>query len=273
MTADVRPLAGKRVVVTRPRRDAAALVERLASLGAEVIEAPAIEIAPPVDPAPLDLALRSLASFDWMAFTSAHAVEAVRRRMEGLGIGSLPAAVKVASIGEATSDAVAVAFGRPADLEPVADFRARGLLRALAGVDPIGRVLLPVSDRARTELQDGLRAGGADVTTVVAYATVPSAALAGRLTEALAGGGLDLVLLASPSAVESLGAALGPRALRLATVAIGPTTEKAAEEAGLRVLAVAASPGVDGLVEATLRALGPAPSPAPPRSGVGEPSP
>jgi uroporphyrinogen III methyltransferase/synthase len=273
VTAEIRPLAGRRVVVTRPRRDAAALVEQLAGLGAEVIEAPAIEIAPPTDPTPLDRALGNLASFDWIAFTSANAVDAVGRRLDALGL-PLPGAVKVASVGEATSEAIAATFGRPADLEPAGDFRAAGLLRAFAGLGAIGRVLLPVSDRARTELRDGLRAAQVEVSTVVAYATVPSTALAGRLDEALSRGGVDVVLLASPSAVESLGAALGPRGAGLATIAIGPTTETAARQAGLRVLAVAASPGVDGLVEATLRVLGSAAAPAPPSArGPGEPSP
>ena len=44
------PLHGKRVVVTRARAQASGLAARLAELGAEVIEAPAIRIEPRLDP-------------------------------------------------------------------------------------------------------------------------------------------------------------------------------------------------------------------------------
>src|ERR1700688_4399347 len=44
-----RPLAGKRVLVTRAREQAAALNDRLRKLGAIPIEFPIIRIAPPQD--------------------------------------------------------------------------------------------------------------------------------------------------------------------------------------------------------------------------------
>src|SRR5258708_3670749 len=51
---DSRPLFGKRILVTRPREQAAELVELLEVMGAETIEAPMIRILPPDDYAPLD---------------------------------------------------------------------------------------------------------------------------------------------------------------------------------------------------------------------------
>ena len=73
---DARPLFGKRVLVTRPRDQAAELVDRLTALGAEAIEAPMIRIAPPEDPDPLLRAAASVDTFDWIVFTSANAVDA-----------------------------------------------------------------------------------------------------------------------------------------------------------------------------------------------------
>src|SRR4030095_12978555 len=50
---DARPLFGKRVLVTRPRDQAAEMVDRLSIMGAEAIEAPMIRIVPAEDLGPL----------------------------------------------------------------------------------------------------------------------------------------------------------------------------------------------------------------------------
>ena len=67
--------------------------------------------------------------------------------------------------------------------------------------------------------------------------------------------GIDLVLLASPSAVEALVGALGDRARGLAVVVIGPVTEQAARQAGLDVRASASPATAQGLAAAAERWL------------------
>ena len=62
--------------MTRPREQAAELVERLEAMGAEAIEAPMIRIVPPDDYGPLDEACARAAEFDWIVFSSANAVDA-----------------------------------------------------------------------------------------------------------------------------------------------------------------------------------------------------
>jgi uroporphyrinogen III methyltransferase/synthase len=78
---DVRPLFGKRVLVTRPRAQAVELIERLEMMGAEAIEAPMIRIMPPEDYGPLDDACAKAAEFDWIIFSSATAVDAFVERL------------------------------------------------------------------------------------------------------------------------------------------------------------------------------------------------
>ena len=78
---DARPLFGKRVLVTRPRDQAAELVDLLESFGAEAVESPLIRIAPPEDDGPLDEACANLGAFDWIVFASANAVDAFIRRL------------------------------------------------------------------------------------------------------------------------------------------------------------------------------------------------
>src|SRR5438128_950853 len=69
-------LAGRRVAITRPRAQAAPLVERLLTLGALSSVYPAIAIAPAADPAALVDAARSLHRYAWLVFTSGHGVAA-----------------------------------------------------------------------------------------------------------------------------------------------------------------------------------------------------
>ena len=78
-----RPLAGLRVMVTRPSPEneqgasgscGDALAVQLRQLGAEVIAQPAIRIAAPADWRAVDAALARLGEFDWLVFSSAHGV-------------------------------------------------------------------------------------------------------------------------------------------------------------------------------------------------------
>jgi uroporphyrinogen-III synthase len=67
---------------------------------------------------------------------------------------------------------------------------------------------------------------------------------------------LDLVILASPSAVDGLTGILGERARGLAVAVIGPVTEQAARDAGLDVRIVASPATAQGLTTAAQRFFG-----------------
>jgi uroporphyrinogen-III synthase len=250
-----RPLQGRRLIVTRQADQAGELAARLRVLGAEVEEVPTLEVVPPVDTRSLDQALSRLTDFHFMAFTSANAVEAVSRRLLALG-HELPASLRLASVGAATTAALASAFpGRSPDLEPAADFRAAGLVDAFRRRGVAGeRGLLPQSELARDELASGLAALGAEVEAVTAYRILEPPGLPERVKGALARP-IDAVLFASPSAVNAFRAALGPHLPPPPAVVIGPTTQAAAAAAGFTVLAVAGHSTTDGLVEALREAL------------------
>jgi uroporphyrinogen III methyltransferase/synthase len=252
----VPTLAGRRIVVTRRRGQASTLVRLLEARGATVLEVPAIEITAPEDLGPLDGALGSLERYDWVVFTSANAVGAVVSRLMVLGLPPQIGArgPRIASVGPSTTAAIRSSL--PADtvaLEPEADFRAAGLVEAFAGRSCRGaRVLVPASSRAREELEAGLRAIGAEVDVVTAYATVEPKDLHERVGACLAEG-FDIAAFASPSAVEAFAAAAGPRAHGLPAAVIGPTTEAAARSARLDVRATALPSTVEGLVAALER--------------------
>src|SRR5271165_3731520 len=77
-------LSGVRVLVGRARHQAGALSTELRKLGADVIEIPFIEIRKPESFRPLDAALKSLDTYDWLILTSANGVDAMWDRMQKL---------------------------------------------------------------------------------------------------------------------------------------------------------------------------------------------
>jgi uroporphyrinogen-III synthase len=251
-------LAGRRVLVTRRWPE---LAEAIAARGGSAAEVPVLEIGPPEDPGPFAAALLRLAEYDWLVFTSAHAVEAVASALAARG-GALPAAVRLAAVGPATTEAVAFAWPHArVEVQPANDFRGTGLVEAFASHDVAGRrVLLPVSDRAASTVEHGLAARGAHVDRVVAYRTLPAIqvrpALLGELQRAP-----DAAVFASPSAVEAFLEAAGSPGRGVGALAVGPTTAEAVRAAGLTLLATAERSTVDGLLDALVRALAPSGGP------------
>ena len=100
-------LAGKRILVTRPRAQAADLCDKLAALGAIPIQFPTIEIAPLEDYAALDQAIARLADYQWIIFTSVNGVSAFWQRLGAARKSSTALdGLKVAAIGPATARAL-----------------------------------------------------------------------------------------------------------------------------------------------------------------------
>ena len=118
-----KPLFGRSVVVTRARAQASRVAKRLEDLGARVFEVPTIAIEGPGDGgAALDSVSKVIGGYDWVAFTSANAVDAVMARIPDAR--SL-AGVKVAAVGDATAEALA-SYRIVADLVPVQRGRQTG---------------------------------------------------------------------------------------------------------------------------------------------------
>jgi uroporphyrinogen III methyltransferase/synthase len=254
---ETRPLFGWRVLVPRTKEQAARVSDQLRAYGAVPEQVPTIAVEPPRTPQQMERAVRGLVTgrFQWVAFTSANAVKAVREKFEEYGLDARAfAGVKVAAVGEQTAVALR-AFGIAPDLMPPGNEQsAEGLANCWPAyddlLDPINRVLLPRADIATEGLVARLTELGWEAEDVTAYRTVRAAPPPAPIREAIKGGGFDAVLFTSSSTVRNLiGIAGKPHSVTVIAV-IGPETAKTAAEFGLRVDVIAPQPSTAALVEA-----------------------
>ena len=250
-------LAGKRIVVTRPRTQAGELARRLIELGAEVIDFPTISIEPPMDYTPMDRAIEQLKQYDWLFFTSVNGVQSFFDRLRHLGKNFQGIKhLKVVAIGPETAgrlEAEAISVY----LVP-AKYQSEGILKELDPTEIRGRrILLPRAAKAREILPDTLRQWGASVDVVQAYQTVLPKACQYDLHE-LFGKQIDAITFTSSSTVENFFKLLKgedpSRILQKVIVAcIGPITARTAIERGLRVDIVSSEFTISGLVAAIVK--------------------
>ncbi|HUZ28504.1 MAG TPA: uroporphyrinogen-III C-methyltransferase [Solirubrobacteraceae bacterium] len=235
------PLAGLSVAVTRARAQASSLVARLRSLGAAVIEAPAIRIEPIDGPVP------DLEPYDLVCLTSPNGVRLLFDRLAAVGRDARAlGAAWVAAIGPGTAAALRH-HGVIADVVPE-EFTAEGLLDALTD-QPVERVLVARAAEARNVLVDGLRERGAEVDVLPLYETV-----AESLSEEqrAAAGQADYVTFTSSSTVKFFLEAVGGEPPQGRIVSIGPITSTTLREHGLEPHVEASRHDIDGVVQALL---------------------
>ena len=241
------PLAGKRVLVTRPAHQIDSFARALKGAGAAVIAAPLIAFEPPDDSSGLRRAIREAASYTWIVFTSANGVAAFPDSVETGG-------ARIAAIGNSTAAALRTR-GLRVDLVP-AQSVAESLAQALiASGEAADRVLVFRAQEARDVLPALLRESGRRVDVAAAYKTVMvhDPQLASKVAQC------DIITFTSASTVRAFTSNLVDAAAiaRAKTVAcIGPITAQAAREAGLRVDAVSASFSANGLADALLNLAG-----------------
>jgi uroporphyrinogen III methyltransferase/synthase len=231
-----RPLHGRTVAVTRARAQASALAARLRSLGAEVVEAPAIRIVG------LGAERPDLERYDLVCFTSPNGVE---RLFDFYRDARAFAGATVAAIGPGTARALRER-GIEADVVPERAV-AEGLVEALADV-PVERALIARALEGRDVLPDALRARGAEVDVVALYETVAEPL---SLETRSAAAAADYLLFTSASSVRFFAAAggslTGPK-----LVSIGPATSAALRAHGAEPDLEADPHTPDGLIAALL---------------------
>ncbi|HVZ75562.1 MAG TPA: uroporphyrinogen-III synthase [Polyangia bacterium] len=239
-------LSGWRVLVTRPREQAAPLAAVIRALGGEPVIHPTIELAPPPSWDALDAALSRLSDYAWIVFTSPSAARATCGRAEAHGARARLGDPRIAAVGVETARALR-ALGLRVDLIPdEREQRQEGLVSAFAaaGVGAGARVLFPQAVGGRELLREVLAARGCVVDVVPVSQTLP-----------VRGGDappdFDAATFASPSALRAFVESWGAARLESAAVAvIGPTTADAARALGVRVDAMPSTPSMPALAHA-----------------------
>ena len=252
-----KPLGGRRIVVTRARKQAGGLAQRIEAMGGEVIEFPTIEIEPPLSFAELDRAVQQIDAYHWIIFTSVNSVEPFieRLKMTGKAVADLGHA-QVAAIGAETAKRL-FAAGVAVAVIP-SRYQAEGILESLNPSLLAGkRVLIPRAAKARDVLPQTLREWGATVDVVETYRTVAPGFDAAAIRQRLQQGSIDMITFTSSSTVsnfvqlcggDSLAALVGAAAI----ASIGPITAKTIEELGGRVAVMAREFTIDGLLAAMI---------------------
>jgi len=267
-----QPLRGVRILVGRARHQAGALSTELRKLGATVIEIPFIEIRKPRSFKPLDTALKSLATYDWLILTSANGVEAMWERMEKRRLrNSVLNGLHIAAIGPATKKAIEQR-GRTVDVVPK-EYVAESVVRSLKTKVKGKRVLLVRAKIARDVIPRELRKAGAQVDVVEAYETVVPESSRTRLRATLKNPKKrpHVVTFTSSSTVKNFVELLRPRqtskavggqelplhtelaAIQMAS--IGPVTSATLRDLGLTVDIPAKEFTIPGLIDAIVSAV------------------
>jgi uroporphyrinogen III methyltransferase / synthase len=249
-----RPLFGRRIVVTRTRKQAGALSAKLRLLGADVYELPTIQVEPPENLMEFGELVRDAYQYDWLIFTSPNGVDAFfemfyRLYSDARNIGN----VKIAAIGPATAQRVKD-FHLSVDVQPK-EFIAEAIIDGIQEFGSVEnlRFLVARAQGAREVLPKRLSELGAIVDEAIAYRTVPETKDVSGGLERFRAEGADLVTFTSSSTVENFLALKLPWPEHLKTASIGPITSETMRKMGLKVDAEATRYDMDGLVEAILQ--------------------
>jgi uroporphyrinogen III methyltransferase/synthase len=261
--AENRPLSGKRIVVTRRTGQAGKFAQRLAELGADVLEVPTIKIAAPDNRQSIVDMLLELNSYDWLVFTSVNGVTAFfdlffKRFQDLRDLGG----ARFAAVGPATA-AKLRELHLQVDLTPEAA-NAQKLADAFEKYQSVENVKMCLlrAEVANRELPDALEELGAIVDDIAVYKTVAETEDRAGMQEQLLESGADWITFTSGSTVEHFHARFNlPKLLkkfpRIKLASIGPETSKAIRTLKLEPALEAKEHTTDGLIAELLRAAKP----------------
>lgn len=251
-----RPLAGVRVLITRPTAQAQHLTELIEQAGGEPVRFPALEIVAPRNETVLARVLAGIADFDLAIFISPNAVAHGLAHLKAHG--GLPPRLAVAAIGRGTAKALTEA-GIANVIQPAEGSDSESLL-ALPQLDDVAgmRIVIFRGEGGRELLGDTLRARGAEVVYAECYRRMRPTTDAAPLNARITAGGLDIVTVTSVETLQNLHDMLDTparaRLCRLPIVVVGSRQAEACRALGWTREPVVARDASDEAILAALKA-------------------
>lgn len=261
--AEKRLLAGRQFLVTRPAEHQSALAGRLRSMGAQVIEMPAIQICQIEDNTRFEQALKEQMedrNESWMVFTSSIGVRIFFEKLSKSGLDVrdiLRGRVRIGAIGRATAKKLRE-YGWRADLIPE-EYCAEALGKALAKEAEAGSsVRIFRAEKGSEELLPPLHKKGLYVEDIPLYDTVHRiyGEERSRIKKAMQEGQINAVTFTSASTVKGFVEAMGDMDYTVCqAVCIGRQTAREAAKYGMQ-LEIAKQASIDSMVELLMRLYG-----------------
>lgn len=230
------PLTGKRILVPPARPEVNPLLRMLKREGADVVEFPAISVAPPRDYEPMDKAIRQLKIFAWIVFSGSNCVVNFFERLRRLRLsGEAIVDARIGAIGHGAHSALkkeGIGYVYVPKMHT-----AESVIEGFGDIRGLRFLLVRVEGGSRS-LPESLKGLGAEVVEVDGYRMVvhadPDAA------EKVFGQHLDILALSNPTSVrflikatDELGIDLGASLKGVSIAAVGPATAEAAGRHGL----------------------------------------
>ncbi|ACB84708.1 uroporphyrinogen-III C-methyltransferase [Natranaerobius thermophilus] len=256
-----KPFFNKNILVTRARSQASELSYKISQLGGQPVEFPTIKIEKPDTYQPLDEAIKKLAEYNWLVFTSVNGVKHFFNRLENLDYDCRQlAGLKTCAIGSKTKESLEEK-GIKADVVPQ-EYRAEALIDLMKEQVKSGdRVLIPRAKEAREVLPEALREQGLKVDVITAYETVKDTKDTEKVRKMLKQNELDAITFTSSSTVKNfvevleLNVGLNEPGAVLANThiaCIGPITASTCQQYGIEVNSIANEYTIPGLVESLI---------------------
>ena len=243
------PLAGWKVLVTRPRQHISKTADLLRKKGAEVLELPSICTVPVEDNSKLYEAFEKLNTYQWIIFTSPAGVEIFfdemdRKEMDVRSLGQ----AKIAVIGEGTKKKLKE-HHLLADFVPSVydgDTLGAELAKELQGNE---KILIPRAEAGNKKLPELLEQAGAKVDDIATYTIRYEKSRLIDEKKEFETGSVDCVVFTSASTVK--GFVEGTPGLDYTTVkaaCIGKQTKAAADAYGMQTR-MAKKATIESLIE------------------------
>jgi uroporphyrinogen III methyltransferase/synthase len=270
MWYEKKTMFGHRVLVTREHSGG---FEPLEDLGAEMIEFPAIEIAPPKNYDELDSTINKIEEYNWIIFTSGNGVKYFFKRLleKDKDIRDLKG-IRICAIGTKTAAEIQ-RYGIKVDLMPD-EFNAEGLISAVVQKSRSAKAtskltnlsasalkgmkfLLPRAEKAREIFPEKVKELGGEIDVPAAYRAVKPEMHGKRLKRFLKEGRISVATFTSASTfdnfIEIMGADADELLRDVAIAVIGPVTARAVEKAGLKVQIMPETATIEAMVEAIIK--------------------